>query len=121
MTTRDETTVFGRPELTSVQLVPLFVDRKTPPLVPAKRFVPDPPPVGLTIREFTYLFVEPAAVHLVPLLVERKTPPPSVPAKRFAPDPPLPGLIARDKTKVFVRPRLTAIQLAPFFVERKTP
>lgn len=29
-----------KPELTGVQLVPLFVERKTPPCVPAKRFVP---------------------------------------------------------------------------------
>jgi hypothetical protein len=56
-----------------------------------------------------------AAVQLVPLLVERKRPPPQVPAKRFVP------LTARALTLVFVKPVLTLVQLVPLFVERKTP
>jgi len=69
--------------LTAVQLVPLLVERKTPPpKVPAKRFVPE------IARAKTLVFVKPelTAVQLVPLLVERKTPPPKVPAKRFVPE-----------------------------------
>jgi hypothetical protein len=31
--------VLVKPVLTALQLVPLLVERKTPPLVPAKRFV----------------------------------------------------------------------------------
>ena len=46
--------------------------------VPAKRFVP------LIAKAQTSVFVKPVSVQLVPLLVERKTPP-SVPAKRFVP------------------------------------
>ncbi len=38
-----------------------------------------------------------------------------VPAKRFVP------LTARAKTRVFVKPVLTAVQLVPLLVERKTP
>ena len=58
--------------------MPLSVERKTPPLVPAKRFVPETP------RALTSEFVKPllAAVQVVPLLLERKTPL-AVPAKRF--------------------------------------
>jgi hypothetical protein len=53
------------------------------------------------------------AVHFVPLLVERKTPPSRVPAKRFVP------LTARALTQALVKP--VAVQLVPSFVERKTP
>ena len=72
-----------KPVLTAVQLVPLFVERKTPPTkVPAKRFEPE------TARAKTPVLVRPVltAVQLVPLLVDRKTPPPYVPAKRFEPE-----------------------------------
>ena len=51
--------------------MPLFVERKMPPpKVPAKRFVPE------TARAKTRVLVKPvlAAVQLVPLFVERKTP-----------------------------------------------
>ncbi len=59
------------PALTETQLVPLFVERKTPPPVPAMRLLP------LTARARIVLLVKPALadVHVVPLLVERKTPP----------------------------------------------
>jgi len=52
--------------------MPLLVERKTPPVVPAKRFVP------LAAKLRTLVFVKPvlAGLQLVPLLVERKTPPP---------------------------------------------
>jgi hypothetical protein len=40
-TARVRTEVFVKPVLAVVQLAPLFVERKTPPLVPAKRFVPE--------------------------------------------------------------------------------
>ena len=40
-TARDETySVHPKPELTAVQLVPLLVERNTPPSVAAKMFVP---------------------------------------------------------------------------------
>jgi hypothetical protein len=76
-----------RPELTGVQFVPLLLERKTPPPVPAKRLVP------LTTRHDTLVFVRPesTAVQLVPLFVDLKTPLP-VPANRFDP------LIARKRT-----------------------
>jgi len=61
-----------------VQLVPVSVERKTPPPVPAKRFVPE------TARQPTF-FVKAVCVQLVPVSVERKTPQP-VPAKRFVPE-----------------------------------
>jgi hypothetical protein len=40
-TARVKMEVSGKPELTAVQLVPLLVERKTPPRVPAKRFAPE--------------------------------------------------------------------------------
>src|SRR5437867_9173994 len=49
------------------------------PSVPAKIFVPE------TARQMTSELVKPVGVQLVPLLVERKTPP-KVPAKIFVPD-----------------------------------
>ena len=58
--------------LAGVQLVPLFVERKRPPpIVPAKRFVPE------TARALTEEHARPelAVVQVVPLFVERKTPP----------------------------------------------
>ena len=60
--------VFVKPLLTCVQLVPLLVERKTPPSVPAKRFVPQ------TARANTSVFVKPVFTYfqLAPLLVERK-------------------------------------------------
>ena len=59
----------------------MFVERKMPLSVAAKRFVP------LTARDKTMLFVSPelTAVQLAPLLVVRNIPLP-VPAKRFAPE-----------------------------------
>ena len=70
-----------------------------------------------TVRDQTSKFVKPllTAVQLAPLLVERKTPPPSVPAKRLVPE------TVRDRTYKFVKLLLTAVQLAPLLVERKTP
>jgi hypothetical protein len=76
-----------KPVLTEVQLVPLFVERKTSPSgppeipVPAKRFSPE------TARAKTSVNVKPllTEVQLVPLFVERKTPL-LVPAKRFVPE-----------------------------------
>jgi hypothetical protein len=59
------------------------VERNTPPKVAAKRFVPE------TARALIVILVKPelTSVQLVPLLVERKTPPPlpPVPAKIFVP------------------------------------
>jgi hypothetical protein len=71
-----------KPAFTALQVVPLFVEKKTPPpRVPAKRFVP------LVRRAETFLFVSPvlAAIQVVPLFVERKTPPPFAPAKMVVP------------------------------------
>jgi hypothetical protein len=56
-----------------------------------------------------------AEVQLVPLSVERNTPPPLVPAKRPVPE------ARSDWTIVFVRPLFTGVQLAPSFVERNMP
>jgi hypothetical protein len=61
------------------------------------------------------------ACHVVPLLLERKTPSPAnMPsptdaAKRFVP------LTARDRILVLVRPVVAAAQLVPLFVDRYTP
>ena len=81
-TARACTTVFAKPELADVQLVPLFVVTKAPPLVPAIRVVPYKTPPYTTYgpdkaKALTVLFVTPefAAVQLAPLFVERKTPP----------------------------------------------
>jgi hypothetical protein len=64
------------------QLVPSFAERKTPPSVPAKRFVRN------SRKVWTTEFVKPVltAFQVKPLSVERKTPPPLVPAKRFVPE-----------------------------------
>jgi hypothetical protein len=87
---REETYVFeGNPVFTGVQLVPLLVERKTPPpSIPANRLLP------LTVRDRTYRFVNPVftAVQLAPLLAERKIPLPSVPANRLLP------LTVKDRT-----------------------
>jgi hypothetical protein len=69
-----------RPVLTGVQLLPLSVDKNTPPLiVPAKMFKP------LVANDVT-MDVSPVLtdVQLAPLLVDRNTPP-VVAAKIFAP------------------------------------
>ena len=109
-TDRALTCVFGKPLFTEVQIVPLLVDRKTPPPeVPAKIYVPK------KAKDRTYLFVKPLAVQLVPLFVDRKTPSPPVPAKRYMPE------RAKDWTVVFVKPLFTEVQLVPLFVDRKTP
>src|SRR3989337_2966327 len=100
--------MFPKPVFTESQLVPLLVERKTPPpSVPAKRFVPE------TARNQTLVFVKPvlAAVQLVPLLVERKTAP-KVPAKRFVP---IATMLLKDVNGVFAD-----VQLVPLFVERWT-
>ena len=67
--------------MTCVQLVPLFVERNTPLLVPVKML--DPP----TVRALTVVSVRPLLtdVQFVPKLVERKTPAELVPAKIFVP------------------------------------
>ena len=98
------------PVVTAVQLVPLFVDRNTPPSVPVKKFE------SLTARDSIIVFVKPllAAVQLVPLLVERNTPL-LVAANRFE------SLTASENTRVFVKPVLTENQLIPLLVDRKTP
>ena len=61
-----------------------------------------------TVRDRTVVFVKPvpAGDQLVPLLVERKMPPPFVPAKRFVP------ATASARTSPFVRPEPAADQLA---------
>ena len=110
-----------RPLLTSVQLVPLLVERNTPLLeipsyessVPAKRSVP-PTPFGTTASVRIWVFVKRSltGVQLVPSSVERNTPPSWVPAKRFVP------LRARAVTLLSVKPVLTDLQFVPLSVER---
>ena len=102
-----------RPSLTGVQLLPLSVERKTPPAksVPAKRsssaFVVSERMVGsVVLAEFT-------SVQVSPLSTERKTPPPHVPAKTSPPE-----LIVNAVTYVFVRPLTTSVQFSPLSVER---
>ena len=94
------------------------MERKTPPTVPAKIFVP----LTAKVRITKSVKPESTGVQFVPLLVERKMPLAKVPAKRFVPE------AARDQTIAFVKPVipllkpvLTAVQLVPLFVERKTP
>jgi hypothetical protein len=68
-----ERTVPLKPVFTAVQLVPLSVERKTPPLVPAYRVSGV---AGLIAREVTHTLAKPVftAVQVVPLSVERNTP-----------------------------------------------
>jgi hypothetical protein len=64
------------------QLVPLFVDKKTPlPEVPAKILLP----LMAIVLIGTVVRPELIADQLVPLLVDRKTPPLLVPAKTVLP------------------------------------
>jgi len=110
--------VIAKPVSTLLQFVPLLVERKTPPQVPAKRFVePATPEAGETARALTVRSVKPVltAFQLAPLSVERKTPVRSVPAKRFVPE------TIRDITSVFGKPVFVAVQLVPLLVERNTP
>jgi hypothetical protein len=67
--------LFVKPLLNAVQFIPLFVERKTPPSVPARRFAL-PIPLVETASVYTYKFVKPEfiSVQFVPLLVERNTP-----------------------------------------------
>ena len=68
---RDNVPIFVNP--VAIQLVPSLVERNPPPppRVPAKRFVPE------TARAMTEEVTKPelALVQVVPLFVERKTPP----------------------------------------------
>ena len=84
--------------LAIAQRVSELDNRKTPIWVPAKRYPPE------TASDNTDLSMRPAltAVQLVPLLVERNTPPPLVPANRFVPE------TASDKTQASVKPESTA-------------
>jgi len=87
----------GKPELTEVQLFPLFVDKYTPK-APAKMFVSlianeNAPPNPLFL-----------SVQLLPLLVDKNTPA-LVPAKIFVP------LMANALTLKFIKPLLTGVQL----------
>jgi hypothetical protein len=90
LTAKAETLVFGgNPVLSTVQLVPLLVERKTPPSVPAKRFCPlnarHSIPVYRVVSYTDFCIPSLTPVQLVPVLVERKTPLP-VPANRFEPE-----------------------------------
>jgi hypothetical protein len=79
---RERTTASeGNPEFIALQLLPLFVDVKTPPQVPAKRFGP------LTARQLMCKFDNPelTTAQLLPSFVERNMPLLSVPAKRLDP------------------------------------
>ena len=109
---RAETPLLDRPGLVVVQSAPLFVERKTLPLLyPARRFVP------LTARAETSALVEDGGltgVQLVPLSVERKPPKPEVPTKRSVP------LAAKALTLLPNQPEPTADQFVPLSVERKT-
>src|SRR4029450_7591826 len=76
---RDLTDRESKPLFTAVQLSPLSVDRKTPPLhVPAKRC-----PALLIASALTLVSVSPSLIpsHVSPLSVVRETPPPCVPTK----------------------------------------
>jgi hypothetical protein len=113
---RDQTALIVCSGLDLVQLVPLFVERKTPSPVPAKIFVP-PTVFRVVTNDVTIPLVSPklAIFQFAPLLVERNTPLPYVPAKIFVP------MTAREKIVVLVKPELTAVQFVPLLVERKTP
>ncbi len=97
--------VLAKPIVSTIQLVPLFEERKMPPpAVPAKRTVPE------TARTATLVFVNPefSAVQFAPLLVERKTPP-FVAENRFVPE------TARELTVLFVIPESAAVQITSLF------
>ena len=67
-TARAVTSVFGKPVLTALQLVPLSLESQTPPpKAPAKRFVPE------TARTVTSKYIKPVltAVQLPAPSVER--------------------------------------------------
>jgi hypothetical protein len=78
------------------------------PSVPAKIFA------SHMTKALTGLFANPTWDQLVPLFVDRYTPPLSV-AKIFVP------LIAKAKTSLFVNPLFTEVQLSPLSVDRYTP
>ena len=95
----------------------MSLDRETPFGVPAKR-LESPTPFAIVASDkmmFVSARPELTAIQLMPLLVERKSPPKTVPAKRFVPE------TTRDQTQVLVNPESTAVQLVPLFVERKMP
>src|SRR5512137_2078826 len=79
LTARDRIEVPMRPELTSVQDVPLFGERRIPPLVAANRIVSQ---IAKSQTEVRGNKPELTTAQLVPLFVERKIPL-SVPANRF--------------------------------------
>jgi len=64
------------PLFTDVQLLPLLVDKKTPPEVAAKTLLPLMA-MDCTLRDVSPLFT---AVQLLPLLVDKKIPSLIVPA-----------------------------------------
>ena len=78
--------------------------------MPAKRFVSD------TVKTVASIFVDPNRFQLVPLLAERKTPPPvtplltvtSVVEKRYAPPAPF-GTTAKERTAKLVKPESIAV------------
>src|SRR4030095_9780322 len=93
------------------QLVPLLVDTKTPPCVPANRFEP------MTANEDTIEFPSPllTCIQLEPLLVVMLTPAPHVPQKTFEP------ITAAAWHKRLRIPPEAEVQLVPLFVEIKKP
>jgi hypothetical protein len=90
--------------------VPLFIDRKIPPDVPAKIVAP------FTTKEKTLVSARPVltADHVVPESADKKTPLPKDPAKTFVP------LTSNAGTKENAQ-QVTGVQLLPLFVERQMP
>src|SRR3989304_9843994 len=113
---KEQMPVFVKPVLILSQLAPLSVERKTPPsqipgskqttAVPAKRSL-----LELIAKDQTEIFVKLVWLQLVPLSLERLTPP-SVPAKRSPRE-----LMGKDHTGIFVK--LVWLQLVPLSLERK--
>src|SRR5579862_4022691 len=110
----------GKPLLTVVQFIPLFVDRKTPLVaVPAKRFVP------MSANALTFVFggkplLVSSSVQFSPLFEERKTAKlllagSEVDTKRFVPL----TIIGSASSPIISLP--AGLQSEPLFVEIKTP
>src|SRR5271157_1664272 len=118
LTVRHWTFRSERPKSTAVQLVPLLVDRKTPPAqVPAKILLP------LTKRQLTLVFAgrpELTAVQFVSLFLSMNIPELRVPAIRFDPSTKI-ELTMIELTRESVNPELTGVQLRALSEERKTP
>jgi hypothetical protein len=99
------------PVVTLDQLVPLFVLKNTPDIVPAKIFGEFTPKQKILVAERPLLLAD----QFAPLLVDIKAPALIVPAKIVEPRE-FTVLIFRE-----VKPELAKFQLSPLSVDKNTP